>query len=171
MCSIATRNDKNLPGCQTQRMIDVPMRLVADPSDPADVEVHADIEIDEVPIDVVVDTGAATTLVPPIGELTELPALGTAMSHAASGAEIVADRIRVGSLAIGAASADGIVVERSRDPDSRALLGIDVLGRWCVGFLFSRQTIRLGDPPSDLAWRHLELSEGGQPLVDVEFPG
>lgn len=168
---MTTRTDRNLACCDTHGMIDVPMRLVVDPDNPNDVEVHVDIHVDGVLVDTVVDTGAATTIVPARSALAGLPSLGTATSHAASGAEIVADRIRVGSLAIGAASAEEIVVERSRDPESRALLGIDVLDRWCVGFLFSRRTIQLGGPPPIPSWRHLDRIEGGQPVVDVELAG
>lgn len=74
------------------------LHLVEDPDQPASVEVYADGYVDGTPVRFLVDTGGATSTVPPgLGS----PAASMRVSHGAGGGQIQAGSVRMDEVTCG----------------------------------------------------------------------
>ncbi|MBD8868443.1 retropepsin-like aspartic protease [Nocardioides donggukensis] len=149
-------------------MIEMDLRLVPDPDDVDGTRVLVPAWADGLEVELLLDTGAASTTLPHLDELASLPTRQEAGGYGASGqridrALVVVDRFRAGPF------------ERERlevallpaDSPAPPVLGMDLLGSRCCEFRISEQ--RLVVDPEHPAADPLPLRRqvGGQPLVEV----
>lgn len=122
--------------------------LVPDPEHPDSVEVYADGTVDDQPVRFLVDTGGATSSVPPgLG----VPCATERESRGAGGGLVDATSVRVGHLRCGPYEAHDLVCGVATS--GPALLGLDVLAGAPVTIRLAEGSIVRGGPhPPGQAW-------------------
>jgi hypothetical protein len=148
----------------------VPLIIEPDPDDPGFATVLVDVTIAGRPYRLVLDTGAARTLLDPDDYTRGLTPVGQDASSAAFGGRVTEPLVTVTDLAAGPLHVPSLDVTRS-DREVGSRLGMDVLGRYCCHFRFDAGYLDLEAPPGILAKNDLETDRRGHVLVDVHWPG
>lgn len=127
------------------------------------------VMIDGTPTLALVDTGAATSSVlDRPGLLTRtVAARGTGAFGAPKSEERSADvRMTLGDLDLGVLDVEVVPPEQ---PGARALIGQDVLGRWCCEFRLGQRRLTI-DCPSLATGTPIVVGRRGHVTLDVEWP-
>jgi hypothetical protein len=148
----------------------VPLIIEPDPDDPGCATVLVDVTIAGHPYRLVLDTGAARSLLEADEYTCGLTPAGQDSSFAVFGGRVTDPVVTITDLAAGplrVATLDVTLSERG----VVGRLGMDVLGKHCCHFRLDAGVLGLEAPPGSSVEHELLMSRRGHVYVEVHWPG
>jgi hypothetical protein len=142
-------------------VLEIPLTFVPDPDTPGAADVKVDVQVAGRTYHCELDTGAGRTTLVADDYLSGLPVAGSEVSagaHSVSSEELVT----IPGLTVGPLSTGPMPVARIAPGARRgSLLGMDVLGRYCLRFRLDRSTLELTSGPAPEATLPLQVDDRG----------
>jgi hypothetical protein len=154
-------------------MRQVPLVIEPDPDDPGCAAVMVDGTVAGRSYRFVLDTGAARTQLEADDYTTALTTVAEDSSSGAFGVRSADPVVSITGLAAGPLEAASLEVSRVErgGPQTRNLLGMDVLQKYCCHFRLDAGVLELEASPARRADQDLLMSSRGHPYVGVQWPG
>lgn len=153
----------------------VPLTVVPDLDDPTCADVLVDVSLDGRVYRMVLDTGAAHTHLVADEHTAELPVVHSSSSAGALAAGhddlVTVQDVRLGPIVVPRLD---VVRVPGEQPGARHLIGMDVLGDWCLEVRLASSTMAIAAPGHSAAagaTARLDMDGRGHSYVNLSWPG